>query len=294
VWRTSAATETRFAVQLHGSFPMAAYPDLAKAVERYPFAELTVHDVVWWRPLWPVLTLAAAATERVLVGPDVTHPLLCHPIVTAAGVAALDELTGGRAVLGVGRGSLLEPLGIRPAAPGQVRELATSVQRYLEAGFRWRPPRRRVPVFVGTFGPAMIEAACTGWAEEVRPPGIWNPGYLGEVQRQVKGRVRVGCEVWTVVDRDRERAREMAREVLAAFLPAMGTMTRFFGVDPRAPISDATLDLFCAAGTPADVASGLERLLEAGPATVTFSGRLGPDPLWAIERLGEIVSVLSH
>ena len=282
---------TRFGIQLHGSFPMPAYPALARAVERQPFQELTAHDVVWWRPLWPILTLLAASTERVQVGPDVTHPLLVHPVVTAASVAALDELSGGRAVLGVGRGSLLEALGLRPARPAQVRRLVEDVERHLANGFHWRPPRRRVPVFVGAFGPAMLEEACAGWADEIRPPGIWDVRYLEEVKTRVAGRVRVGCEVWTVVDRDRERARELGRTVLARFLPAMGTMTRFYGVDPlERPISDATLDLFVACGTPGEVARGVERLAAAGVETVTFSGRLGLDPEYAIRELGRIVS----
>src|SRR5262249_33302411 len=52
--RGPAPAVTRFAVQLHGTFPMRAYPELARAVERHPFAELTVHDVLWWRPVWPL------------------------------------------------------------------------------------------------------------------------------------------------------------------------------------------------------------------------------------------------
>ena len=281
----------RFAIQLHGTFPMAAYEDLARAVERHPFAELTVHDVAWWRPVWPILTLVGAATERVLVGPDVTHPLLVHPLVTAGCVAALDELTGGRAVLGVGRGSLMEPLGLPPASPAAVRRMVGEVRRHLAGGLLWQPPRTRVPVFVGTFGPRMLEVACEGWADEVRPPGVWDTGFFEDVRRRIGGRVALGCEVWTVVDRDRERARDLGREVLARFLPHMGGMTAFYGVDPaERPISDRTLDLFVAAGTPADVAAGLERLAAAGPATITFSGRMGHDPRWAIDALGDIIA----
>ncbi len=284
-------TGPRFGIQLHGTFPMSAYPGLARAVESHPFAELTVHDVVWWRPVWPILTLLGASTDRVRVGPDVTHPLLVHPVVTAANLAALDELTGGRAVLGVGRGSLLEPLGIRPASPERVRRLVEEVQRHLAGGFHWRPPRPRAEVFVGAFGPRMLELSCAGWADEVRPPGTWDPRFFEAVRARLAGRVRLGCEVWTVVDRDRDRARDLGREVLARFLPALGPMTDFYGVDPEErPISDRTLDLFVAAGTPADVARGVERLAGAGPATITFSGRLGHDPAWAIRELGAVVA----
>ncbi|HYW26795.1 MAG TPA: LLM class flavin-dependent oxidoreductase [Terriglobales bacterium] len=282
---------TRWAIQLHGAFPMRDYAPLARAVEHYPFGELNVHDVVGSRPVWPILTLIGAATERVLVGPDVTHPLLVHPMVTAASIAALDELTERRAVLGVGRGSLAEPLGIRPATPAQVRSLVEEVRRHLAGGFPWRSTGSQIPLFVGAFGPRMIEAACEGWADEIRPPGIWDVRFLEDVKRRVAGRTAVGCEVWTVVDRDRERARDLGRQVLARFLPAMGAMTAFYGVDPHErPIPDRTLDLFVAAGTPADVDRGVDRLVGAGAATVTFSGRLGADPVRAIEALGDVVA----
>lgn len=282
---------TQYAIQLHGTFPMRDYPALARAVERCPFGELNVHDVVGSRPVWPILTLIGAATERVLVGPDVTHPLLVHPMVTAASIAALDELTDHRAVLGVGRGSLTEPLGISPATPDQVRELVERVGRHLARDFPWRSTGWQIPVFVGAFGPRMIEAACQGWAAEIRPPGIWDVRFLEDVKRRIAGRVGLGCEVWTVVDRDRERARDIGREVLARFLPAMGAMTAFYGVDPlQRPISDRTLDLFVAAGTPSDIDRGVGRLAAAGARTITFSGRLGADPLRAIRALGDIVA----
>jgi len=187
---------TRFGIQLHGSFPMGAYADLARSVERHSFVELTVHDVIWWRPVWPILTLLAAATERVAVGPDVTHPYLRHAVVTASNLAALDELSRGRAILGVGRGSLLEPLGIsRRGSEKAVRRLVEEVGRFLagtheQANFLWRPPRARVPVFVGAFGPRIVETAA-GWAAEIRPPGTWDTAVFSDRKERVGGRVRL-------------------------------------------------------------------------------------------------------
>jgi 5,10-methylenetetrahydromethanopterin reductase len=305
----------RFGIQLHGSFPMQLYPELAREVERYPFAELTVHDVVWWRPVWAILALVGQATERVLVGPDVTHPYLTHPAVIAQNLAGLDELTGGRAVLGIGRGSLLEPLAIRREdAAERIRETVELVRRLLagertefvgrhfraapQATFLWAPPRAEIPVFVGAFGAATIESAAA-WADEIRPPATWDTRYFGHLKGIVEraarahGRqVRLGCEVWTAVGDDGDAARTLGRQVLARYLPSMQAMTDFYEVDPGEPISERTLDLFVAAGTPDRIEAGVERLRAAGAESLTFSGRLGEDPRRAIRMLGELVSRL--
>jgi 5,10-methylenetetrahydromethanopterin reductase len=319
---------TRFGIQLHGTFPMADYPALARAVESYDvFGELTVHDVLWWRPVWPILTLVAASTERVLVGPDVTHPYLRHPADTAANIAGLDELSGGRAILGLGAGSLLAPLGIRSERPvTAVRECAELVQRLLaldrapyegelfhagaEAVFNWQPPRPRVPTFVGAFGPRMVESAAA-WADEIRPPGQWAvPFFTGLKERAEQAaaaagneRLRVGCDVWLSLDEDRSRARELGRRLLAQFVPSLAAMHELHGigadeVEPvaerlragdrdgaAAAVSDRLLDTYVAAGDADHVRAGIERLVEAGAATITFSGRLGPDPKRALELL---------
>ncbi len=237
---------------------MGRYRDLAQLVERYPFHELTVHDVVWWRPVWPILTLVAEATSRVLIGPDVTHPYLRHPVDTAANVAALDELSGGRAILGLGAGSMLGPVGIERSRPvDAVRECGELVQRFLrrdrtpyegsvfhaseEAQFFWEPPRPRVPIFVGAFAPRMVEAAAA-WADELRPPGAWAAEFFvnlkrrGERAASAAGRrkkLRVGCDVWLALDEDRDAARALGRRILAPFLPHLAQMTAFYEIDPE-------------------------------------------------------------
>jgi 5,10-methylenetetrahydromethanopterin reductase len=312
---------------------MGRYPELARAVERHPFHELTVHDVVWWRPVWPILTLVAASTERVAVGPDVTHPYLRHPVDTAACIAAIDELSGGRAILGLGAGSFLEPVGVAMERPLRaVRECAELVQRLLrrdrtpyegalfrateEAQFRWAPPRPSVPVFVGAFSEGMV-AAASRWAAELRPPAVWATAFFRDLKRRAERAAReagndgfrVGCDVWLSLDRDRDASRAVGRRVLAQFLtvPHIAPLLELNEIDPAevadvraafargetdaaaARVSDRTLDAFVAAGDPADVRAGLRRLLDTAPSTVTFSGRLGPDPLAALELLGREV-----
>src|ERR671922_2344675 len=71
---------------------------------------------VLWREAYVLLTLMAQATERMRLGTCVTNPATREPSVTASALAVLDELSGGRMDLGVGRGdSAPRVLGKSPA-----------------------------------------------------------------------------------------------------------------------------------------------------------------------------------
>ena len=69
-----------------------------------------------FRELYVALTLAALNTRRVKLGPLVTNPQTRHLVVTASAIASVDELSGGRAVLGLGSGdSAIYTIGAPPA-----------------------------------------------------------------------------------------------------------------------------------------------------------------------------------
>src|SRR3569832_2928648 len=62
------------------------------------------------------LAMAAAAASRIKLGTAVTNPLTRHAAVTASAIATVQAESGGRAVLGIGRGdSALAHLGLAPA-----------------------------------------------------------------------------------------------------------------------------------------------------------------------------------
>src|SRR3954453_16935627 len=59
---------------------------------------------VMWREPYVLLTLMAQATTTLRLGPCVTNPATREPPVTASTLAVLDEVSGGRMDLGIGRG----------------------------------------------------------------------------------------------------------------------------------------------------------------------------------------------
>jgi 5,10-methylenetetrahydromethanopterin reductase len=78
------------------------------------------------------LGLAAAATSRIGLATAVTNPLTRHPAATAAAIATVQAESGGRAVLGIGRGdSALAHLGLSPAPVSMFRTYLERLQGYL-------------------------------------------------------------------------------------------------------------------------------------------------------------------
>lgn len=78
------------------------------------------------------LTLAAAGTERIGLGTGVTNSVTRHAAVTAAAAMAVQQVSGGRMVLGIGRGdSALAHLGRAPARFRGFADYVDVLQTYL-------------------------------------------------------------------------------------------------------------------------------------------------------------------
>lgn len=114
------------------------------------------------------LTQAAMATTRLRLGPWVTNPLTRHPAVTASAIATVDDVSGGRAFLGVGAGdSAAATIGERPATAAQLGSYVDTVDRLQRDGAAsWggravthTPARRRVPIYLAASGPRTIRLA---------------------------------------------------------------------------------------------------------------------------------------
>jgi alkanesulfonate monooxygenase SsuD/methylene tetrahydromethanopterin reductase-like flavin-dependent oxidoreductase (luciferase family) len=83
-----------------------------QAVEHHGFDHAWTYDHLTWDPFagmpWgatiPTLVAAACATERIRLGTWVASPNYRHPVPFARELAALDDVSGGRALLGIGSG----------------------------------------------------------------------------------------------------------------------------------------------------------------------------------------------
>ncbi|HZR12186.1 MAG TPA: LLM class flavin-dependent oxidoreductase [Acidimicrobiia bacterium] len=101
---------------------------LWRRAEELGFAHAWTYDHLAWRTLrdgpWfgsvPTLTAAATVTQRIRLGPLVASPNFRHPVPFAKELMTLDDVSGGRLVVGIGAGGYgwdSSVLGEQPLSP---------------------------------------------------------------------------------------------------------------------------------------------------------------------------------
>jgi 5,10-methylenetetrahydromethanopterin reductase len=125
-----------FGLRLSGSLDPRHCVDLAVAAEKAGFASVWFAENPFQRGVLATAGACAMATGGMRIGVGVVNPYTRHPVQIAMDFAALDELSGGRAVLGIGSGiappiARMRIVNDRPVAA--VRE-AIAVIRALLAG----------------------------------------------------------------------------------------------------------------------------------------------------------------
>jgi 5,10-methylenetetrahydromethanopterin reductase len=165
-----------FGIGLMGEHPPHRMRTLCPLIEASGLDQIWVSDERFYRDVFVNMTLAVGLTHRVKVGSMVTDPFVRHPAVTAAAAASVDEVSGGRCVLGMGAGiSGFHEMGIQRVRPARAIKEAVQLIHRLTSGekaiafegqsvqFRGGhlnfPPLRPVPVYVAGRGPKVLEIA---------------------------------------------------------------------------------------------------------------------------------------
>jgi alkanesulfonate monooxygenase SsuD/methylene tetrahydromethanopterin reductase-like flavin-dependent oxidoreductase (luciferase family) len=150
--------------------PLPAIVEAAQVAEEVGFDGVFTYDHLSGvtlggstvRHVWPTLTALVTATRSVAVGPLVINATRHHPVEIAVAIASLQELSGGRIIVGLGAG----------AGPGSpfARELTMAGMTPLRAATRRRVIEESI---------AMIRAVWQGTSLRGAHFGISDPtGFL--------------------------------------------------------------------------------------------------------------------
>jgi probable F420-dependent oxidoreductase len=181
-----------------------AAADLARRAEAAGFGAVWTGELYSRSATVPMAVLGGA-TERIAIGSNIAYGAGRSPLILAAEARDLDELTGGRIVLGLGNGTagMMENwLGVSGEAPAARMEELVTLLRALwrlhegpvhHEGRFYRlhlaptadtpaPLRARLPIWTAGVGPWMVRAAGRVADGLVCHP-MTTPAYLEEVVR---------------------------------------------------------------------------------------------------------------
>ncbi|MCB1256898.1 MAG: LLM class flavin-dependent oxidoreductase [Microthrixaceae bacterium] len=146
--------------------PLSNVSTLAAAAESHGFEALWYIDFqLGMKDVYAAMNLAATATKAMHIGPSVTNLVTRHPTVTANAMTALDELTGGRAMLGLGAGwSAVYGAGGQPSKLGDIsrgidefHQLFTGEEQDLYGNrTQLKTAQRQIPIYIAVSQPGML------------------------------------------------------------------------------------------------------------------------------------------
>lgn len=116
--------------------PVGEIVKLAVLAEQMGYDRCWLFDEgIMTRDVFVTLAAIAERTSTIKIGPGITNPYVRHPGATAAAIASIDELSDGRAFIGVGAGGglALGPLAVERTRPLQVVADAVTAMRGLFA-----------------------------------------------------------------------------------------------------------------------------------------------------------------
>ena len=156
-----------FTVGMGRNIPIYDVPAHAKAAEECGF------DMMGWvdqpnlsRDMYSSLTVAALNTSRIRLMSAVTDPITYHPSVTATAHATLNEVSGGRAVLGLGAGGRFGK-SMRPRTTKEIEKAIQFLRGYMAGEeVEWRGAkmhsewcRTKMPIYLAVDGPKLCKLA---------------------------------------------------------------------------------------------------------------------------------------
>ncbi|MBI4470758.1 MAG: TIGR03842 family LLM class F420-dependent oxidoreductase [Acidobacteria bacterium] len=160
-----------FAITFKPDMPPERIVNLTRQAEAAGFTYGWSFDShVLWQDPYPLLTLMALNTKSMRFGTCVTNPAVRDPTVTASLLATLNRISGGRMVLGIGRGdSSRRVMGQKPTTLAQLEQTVDLI-RDLTAGkpvvYQDQPIQMTwadggiPPAWIAAYGPKALD--CVG------------------------------------------------------------------------------------------------------------------------------------
>jgi 5,10-methylenetetrahydromethanopterin reductase len=239
--------------------PTREMVDLALRAEELGFDSLWTVEHNFGRDGVTPFAAIAYATRRATLAMAVIPIFTRTPLLLASTFGTLDELAGGRMIIGLGAGSrlLIQAQGIAFEKPltalRENVEVIRTLLREQKATFHgkvvhhehveldFEPVRKEVPIWIGATGPRALELSGE-IADGVVLNAFTSNAYTqravelirrGQTRRESSLEFGISNMMVCVIDEDRQRALRKMRPVLALYLARLPDVSKQSGFDPE-------------------------------------------------------------
>lgn len=301
---------------------------MAKLAEDAGFKNIWITDHYNNRDVWSTLAVLSMMTNRIKLGTGVTNPYTRNVAITASSIASINELSGGRAILGIGPGdkATFDKMGIEWDKPlTRVKEAVLAIRALLareqvnQAGFKGAQMAfgaGKIPIYIGAQGPKMLELA-GGIADGVLINASHPDDFKFAVPVIRQGAREAGRNpedvqvcAYASFSADKDQAKAVnASKIVVAFIVAgspQNVLDRHnIGMDEAKAISDALAkydfksamaavtpkmtEAFSVSGTPQDCRARIDELVKTGVTQIVVGSPIGPNKESAIKLIGKQV-----
>jgi probable F420-dependent oxidoreductase len=151
--------------------PYTRFLELLQLAESQGFEYGWTYDShVLWQESVPLLALAADRTTTLRLGHFVTNPGTREPTVLASAYATLHDISGGRMVMGIGRGdSARRYIGQQPVKMAEFEEACRMIRDFMNGRevnwndktlqLTWAHTDPQIPMWIAGYGPKALAVA---------------------------------------------------------------------------------------------------------------------------------------
>lgn len=318
----------KFGIEFLPNEPVEKIVKLVKLAEDQGFEYAWITDHYDNKNVYVTLGQVAAGTETIKIGPGVTNPYVRNPAITASAIATIDELSNGRATLGIGPGdkASFDALGIEWTKPvSTLKESIDVMETLLSKGKTEtgavlkgvKAVQEKVPIYMGAQGPMMLKTA--GEISDGVLINASNPKDFEAAIPLIKegadaggksiNDVDVAAYTCCSIDDDAGKAIGAAK-IVVAFI-ARGSpapVLKRHGIDDSvadkigellgkgdfggaiAAVDDNLMNAFSVCGAPDDFIPKIEALEKMGVTQFVAGSPIGPNKEKSIKLLGEVIS----
>jgi 5,10-methylenetetrahydromethanopterin reductase len=301
---------------------------MAKLAEQAGFENIWITDHYNNRDVWTTLAVLSLMTNRIKLGTGVTNPYTRNAAITASSIASINELSGGRAILGIGPGdkATFDKMGIdwdRPLT--RVKDSVLAIRAFLAreqvkvAGFKGAQlafGAGRIPIYIGAQGPKMLELA-GAIADGVLINASHPDDFKAAVPMIRQGAEKAGRRpqdvqvcAYASFSADKDQAKAVnASKIVVAFIVAGSpeNVLERHGISPEeakkiseaisrgdfklvlAGVTSQMVEAFSVAGTPENCRARVDDLLKTGVTQIVVGSPIGPNKESAIKLIGKQV-----